>query len=68
MTLGIVEDLLACRKSGHNWGLGAGIITPITEGQTQTCERCKASRERHNGRVYYYSPPALTQYPRGKVE
>lgn len=66
--MGIVESILACRRTGHDWGMGAGIIVPIVEGQTQVCSVCEVARARRNGLVTYYAPPALTMYPKGEVK
>lgn len=58
---------MTCRRDGHDYGPGAGVLPELAEGQTQTCVVCGSSRSRSGGKITYFAPPELSRYPRGEV-
>jgi hypothetical protein len=61
---------LTCRRLGHDYGEGAGVLPEIGVGDpAQTCQVCGTSRERgRNGLLTYHAPPELMKWPLGEVK
>lgn len=64
------ERLAQCRRRGHDYGLGPGMLprVDLSTDTEATCRVCGTRREVKDGRVTWHSPPELTKHPEGEVK
>lgn len=62
--------LLKCRKHGHDYGQGPGVLprVDLTKDSEATCQVCGTRREIKGGRLTYHVPPELLMWPDGEVK